>query len=92
MGGGPIICPLVRNMLSAFPSHGNLRHFLRFRQIAQATNEKESKQWKAMPLTSVYSTMSATQLSHPFDSFESQQKSSIPAFLHMRMADLVPTN
>ena len=42
--------------------------------------------------SSVYSTMSATQLSHPFDSFESQRKSSIPAFLHMRMADLVPTN
>ena len=44
------------------------------------------------PDASVYSTMSATQLSHPFDSFESQQKSSIPAFLHMRMADLVPMN
>jgi len=42
--------------------------------------------------TSVYSIMSATQLSHHFDSFESQQKSSIPAFLHMRMADLVRTN
>jgi len=43
-------------------------------------------------LASVYSTMSATQLSHPFDSFESQRKSSIPAFLRMRMADLVPAN
>ena len=41
---------------------------------------------------SVYSTTSATQLSHLFDSFESQQKASIPAFLHIRMADLVHTN
>jgi len=40
----------------------------------------------------VYSTLRAAQLSYACDSAESQRKYSIPAILHKRIADFMPTN